>query len=76
MVTETKRGKATTDCCYFVVAARHKKSAEPSAVCGLFVLSDADYMIVRAEAFECSSVEFFAVVRMGDADKQLGTFLH
>ena len=31
--------------------------------------------VVRAEALECCAVQFFAVVRMGDADELLGTFL-
>jgi hypothetical protein len=33
-------------------------------------------MIVRTEALEGCSVEFFLVVRMGDADEKLSAFLH
>ena len=33
-------------------------------------------IIMRAEAFEGCTVEFFAMVRMGNADEELGAFLH
>ena len=32
-------------------------------------------MVVRAESLECCSVEVIPVVRMGNADEQLGPFL-
>ena len=37
---------------------------------------DVHNMIMRAKPFKGGSVELFAVVRMGDADEELGAFLH
>ena len=39
-------------------------------------LSDLYDIVMRAETFECCSVEFFLMVRMRNADKKLRPFLH
>ena len=48
-----------------------KQGAKGRRKCGLDLHPD----VVRAEALECCAVQFFAVVRMGDADELLGAFL-